>query len=102
MPAQKNAGVIKSFDPERENKELAEMAKEFKEELRADIIRFSATAIPEMKQSAIEEICENLSLKSLREMRDAFRENARKNLPVIRQLDVRAADENNENSEYKI
>jgi len=102
VPAQKNAGVIKSFDPNRENEKLAEMAKEFKEELKADIIRFSATAIPEMKQSAIEEICENLSLKSLREMRDALRENARKNLPVVRQLDVKAADENNENSEYKI
>lgn len=102
VPAQKNAGVIKSFDPNGEREKLAEMAKEFKEELKADIIRFSATAIPEMKQSAIEEICENLSLKSLREMRDALRENARKNLPVVRQLDVKAADENNENSEYKI
>ena len=102
VPAQKNAGVIKSFDPNREHENLAEMAKEFKEELKADIIRFSATAIPELKQSAIEEICDNLSLKSLREMRDALRENTRKNLPVIRQLDVRAADENNENSEYKI
>ncbi|MEE1010915.1 MAG: hypothetical protein U0L11_02650 [Acutalibacteraceae bacterium] len=102
VPAQKNAGVIKSFDPDGENKKLAEMAKEFKEELKADIIRFSASAIPEMKQNALEEICESLSLKSLREMRDALRENAQKNLPVIRQLDVKKADSNNENSEYKI
>lgn len=55
-----------------------------------------------MKQNALEEICESLSLKSLREMRDALRENAQKNLPVIRQLDVKKADSNNENSEYKI
>ena len=102
VPAQKNAGIIKSFDPSGEREKLAEMAKEFKEELKADIIRFSASVIPEMKQTAIEEICENLSLKSLREMRDAMRENARKNLPVVRQLDACTADENSENSEYKI
>ncbi len=102
VPAQKNAGVIKSFDPNGENKMLEEMAKEFKEELKADIIRFSASAIPEMKQSALDEICETLSLKSLRDMRDALRENAQKNLPVIRQLDVKQADGKNENSEYKI
>lgn len=102
VPAQKNAGVIKSFDPSGEREKLTEMAREFKEELKTDIVRFAASAIPEMKQAAIEEICEVLSLKSLREMRDALRENARKNLPVIRQLDVCGADENNENSEYKI
>lgn len=102
VPAQKNAGVIKSFDPNGENKMLEEMAKEFKEELKADIIRFSASAIPEMKQSTLDEICETLSLKSLRDMRDALRENAQKNLPVIRQLDVKQADGKNENSEYKI
>ncbi|MBQ7121226.1 MAG: hypothetical protein IJO03_03070 [Clostridia bacterium] len=102
VPAQKNAGVIKSFDMSGERERLAEMAMEFRQELETDIIRFASSVIPEMKQAAVEEICENLSLKSLREMRDALRENARKNLPVIRQLDVSTADENNENSEYKI
>jgi hypothetical protein len=38
----------------------------------------------------------------LREMRDAFRKNAQKNLPVVRQLDCGGADEESENSEYKI
>lgn len=102
VPAQKNAGVIKSFDPSGEREKLAEMAREFKEELKGDIIRCAASVIPEMTGDAIEEICEALSLKSLREMRDAFRENARKSLPVVRQLDVDGAEENNENSEYKI
>ncbi len=102
VPAQKNAGVIKSFDPNGEREKLAEMAMEFKEELKTDIIRFASSVIPEMKGSSLEEICDVLSLKSLRDMRDAFRENARKNLPVVRQLDVCGADGNNENSEYKI
>ena len=102
VPAQKNAGVIKSFDPSGEREKLAEMAMEFKDELKTDIVRFASSVIPEMSGSSIEEICDSLSLKSLRDMRDAFRENARKNLPVVRQLDVCGADENNENSEYKI
>lgn len=102
VPAQKNAGVIKSFNPSAEGERLAELAKEFKDELKTDIIRCAASVIPEMTGEAIDEICEALSLKSLREMRDAFRKNAQKNLPVVRQLDVSSADDNNENSEYKI
>ncbi len=101
VPAQKNAGVIKSFEP-ASDESLEEMAREFRQELKSDIIRSFASAVPEMKQSSVEEICEKLSLKSMREMRDALRENARKNLPVIRQLDVSGADETNGNSEYKI
>lgn len=102
VPAQKNAGVIKSFDHIGERAKLEEMAREFKDELKAEIIRSAASVIPEMNSEAIDEICEAVSLKSLREMRDAFRKNAQKNLPVVRQLDVSSADENNENSEYKI
>lgn len=102
VPAQKNAGVIKAFNPSDEREKLAEMAREFKNELKAEIIRSAASVIPEMTGEAIDEICEAVSLKSLREMRDAFRKNAQKNLPVVRQLDAGSADESNENSEYKI
>lgn len=102
VPAQKNAGVIKSFVPEIETEKLAEWANEYREELKADIIRAAVSVIPEMKSSSLEEICEALSVKSMREMRDAFRENAKKNLPVIRQLDCVGADNEKCNSEYKI
>lgn len=102
VPAQKNAGVIKSFNPANETEKLAALANEYRDELKADIIRSAAAVIPEMKSSSVEEICESLSVKALREMRDAFRENARKNLPVVRQLDCTQAENENHNSEYKI
>lgn len=102
VPAQKNAGVIKSFNPMQETAKLAEWANEYKDELKADIIRAAASVIPEMKSAALDEICDSLSLGMLREMRSAFGESARKNLPVVRQLDCNQADGENENSEYKI
>ncbi len=102
VPAQKNAGVIKSFNPAQETAKLAEWANEYKNELKADIIRAAASVIPEMKSAALDEICDSLSLGMLREMRSAFGESARKNLPVVRQLDCKKADGENENSEYKI
>ncbi len=102
VPAQKNAGIVKSFDPSRESDDLAEIAKEIRQELEDGIIRCAATVIPEMKGEAIEEICKSLSLKSLREMHNAFRENAQKSLPVIRQLEVGETRNDGENSVYKI
>ena len=102
VPAQKNAGIVKSFDPSRESDDLAEIAKEIRQELEDGIIRCAATVIPEMKGEAIEEICNSLSLKSLREMHKAFRENAQKSLPVVRQLDGGEIRNDGENSVYKI
>lgn len=102
VPAQKNAGIVKSFDPSRESEDLAEIAKEIRQELEDGIIRCAATVIPEMKGEAIEEICNSLSLKSLREMHNAFRENAQKSLPVVRQLDGGEIRNDGENSVYKI
>ena len=102
VPAQKNAGIVKSFDPSRESEDLADIAKEIRQELEDGIIRCAATVIPEMKGEAIEEICKALSLKALREMHNAFRENAQKSLPVIRQLEGGEARNDGENSVYKI
>ena len=102
VPAQKNAGVIKSFNPVHETEKLAEMAREYKNEMQSEILRCAASVLPEMKSASLDEICGSLSLGMLREMRDAFRKNAQKNLPVVRQLDCGGADEESENSEYKI
>ena len=102
VPAQKNAGVIKSFNPMHETEKLADMAREYQSELQSEILRCAASVLPEMKSAALEEICGSLSIGMLREMRDAFRKSAQKNLPVVRQLDCGGADEESENSEYKI
>ncbi len=102
VPAQKNAGVIKSFDPAGRQEKLEMLAEELKYELKSEIVRCAASVIPELSGNSIDELCDNISLKALRDIRDAFRENARKNLPVIRQLDAVGAEETTENSQYKI
>lgn len=104
VPAQKNAGVIKSFSfgSESGTEKLEEWATEYKNELKSDIIRCACTVLPEIKSSLLGEICDSLPLASLKEMRSAFLANARKNLPVARQLAATESDGENENSEYKI
>ena len=102
VPAQKNAGVIKSFNPSQEKEKLAQWAKEYTDELKTDIIRSAATVIPGLQSESLGEICSALSLKSLKDLRDALRMSAKKNLPVIRQLEAADADNGSENSEYKI
>lgn len=98
VPAQRNAGVIKSFVPESEN---ARWANEYRQELKEEIVRCAASVIPEMSGEAVEKLCGSLSQEMLREIRDAFRKNARKKLPVIRQL-VRSEADGENDSEYKI
>lgn len=102
VPAQKNAGVIKAFNPMQKNSELNEWADEYKNELTSSVIKDAVSVLPEMKSEALEEICASLSLKKLKEMRDAFRARAQKNLPPVRQLDVSGAETAGGNTEYKI
>ena len=102
VPAQRNAGVIKSFNPDSVKEDFGELAKEYREELKAAVSKYAASALPEMKSEALGEMCDSMSIKMLKEMKNAFAENARKKLPVIRQLDIQNEEIGNENSEYKI
>ena len=102
VPAQKNAGVIKSFAPSEPEERAAEWAQEYRNELKAALIRDAASVIPEMKGSVLEEICDGMSIGMLREMRDAFRHRTEKNLPLVRQLESETENGTESNSEYKI
>lgn len=102
VPAQRNAGVIKSFNPASANEDMSEWADEYREELKAAVIRYAASALPEMQSESLSEICGSMSVKMLREMRDAFKKSAQKKLPLVRQLEIRNDEVGNENSEYKI
>lgn len=102
VPAQKNAGVIKSFNPANRNGELEKWADEYKNELTASVIKDAAFVLPEMKSDVLKAICEVMSVKELKEMRDAFRTNATKNLPPVRQLGDFEQTTDSGNTEYKI
>lgn len=101
VPAQKNAGVTKSFTPSSEREALADWANEYKNELKSAVIRDAANVLPEMKSSVLDEICEGLNVHKLKEMRDAFRARAEKSLPLVRQLESDTTKTDG-NSEYKI
>ncbi|MBQ9850209.1 MAG: hypothetical protein IJO36_05880 [Clostridia bacterium] len=102
VPAQKNAGVIKAFVPSKASAEAERWAEEYREELKASLLRDAGSVMPELKSSLIEDICGALSIGKLREMRDAFRQKAEKNLPLVRQLDCTHDTNEESNSEYKI
>ncbi len=101
VPAQKNAGVIKSFDPSK-REELEEWANEYKSELKAAVMKNAPSVLPEIKSAVLEEICDSLSVDKLKAMRDAFEAGARKNLPPVMQLIGCQENTAAENSEYKI
>ncbi len=102
VPAQRNAGVIKSFNPASANEDMTEWANEYRDELKASVIRHAASVLPEMSSESLSEICSSMSVKMLREMRDALKKSAQKKLPLVRQLEIRNDEIGNENSEYKI
>ncbi len=102
VPAQRNAGVIKSFNPASASNDMAEWANEYREELKSSVVRYAASVLPEMNGETLSEICTSMNVKALREMRDAFRKSAQKKLPLVRQLEINNEENGNENSEYKI
>jgi hypothetical protein len=101
VPAQKNAGVVKAFNPSSENEALEAWANEYKNELKSAVIRDAASVLPEMNSTVLDEICDGLNVHKLKEIRDAFKARAEKNLPLVRQLESDGARDSG-NSEYKI
>ena len=105
VPAQRNAGVMKSFEAGRRSasqEELARFAEDYRAELRSEIIKNAAKVLPTMKSETLEDICSVLDLRRLRDMREAFAAKAAQELPLIRQLAPTEHTEKSENSEYKI
>lgn len=94
VPAQKNAGVIKSFT--MGGSEDSALAEEYRTEMTALVVAGGADVLPELSDCELYDICSRLSLKQLRRLNDVFEKISAKKLPVIRQLEVKAekADEN--------
>ena len=105
VPAQRNAGVMKSFAAggrSASQEELARFAEAYRAELRSEIIKNAAKVLPTMRSETLEDICSALDLRRLRDMREAFAAKAAQELPLIRQLAPTEQTETPENSEYKI
>ncbi len=98
VPSQKNAGVIKSYSPEK----TAQLACEIRDELSAGIMKDAAIILPEIPHRVISEICGAAELGILKELRDAMRAQAAKNSPLARQLVSPGEATPEDCSEFKI
>jgi hypothetical protein len=99
VPAQKNAGVVKSYTP----KEQEDITAMYREDITGDIIKYSALVMPNF--TGIKKICALLPIGELREMRNAFKAQSQKNLPLVRQLEPinnKEEDRKEDNNEYII
>lgn len=102
VPAQKNAGVTKSYERRKADPELEALAAEYKEEMTANVIKDSARVIPSMNTETLKSICAALTLKQLKDMRDAISCEAKKKLPLVRQLESGSERLSEEINDYLI
>lgn len=132
VPAQKGAGVIKSFTTQGEDiiksikaadeifltkaqleavgeyigelEEAARFGGEYKSELTREVVKAGAKAVPEIESEGLQEICGVLTVKQLQSLRDALRARAAVNAPSTQQLKSHANEmrRENGNNEFKI
>ncbi len=102
VPAQKNAGVTKSYVRSKVDPNLEALAAEYKEEMTSCIVKDSANVIPSISPQTLKSICSVLTLSQLRDMRDALSVEAKKKLPLVRQLEVRSESSSEEINDYLI
>ncbi len=116
VPAQKGAGVIKTFRKDKsmteilksiENNEAVTLTKAdskslndyieglkkqaadgvfYRGSLVSDVLKYSAVSEPEISRSTMESITKSLSIEELRELKNVYKSKARKKLPPVVQL----------------
>ncbi len=98
VPAQKNAGVTKSFTPG----ETEDWVRDYSEELTVKAVRSFAKIAPRVGTDLIREICAELPLRMLRDLSAALVLQEKAALPPVRQLARAAGEKAENNNEYKI
>lgn len=69
VPAQKNAGTVKSFE---ETENYAEIAERYKTFLKQEIVKLSAVVSPEISAKSVENICASLDIDGLETLRKDY------------------------------
>ncbi|MBR6360861.1 MAG: hypothetical protein IKS04_03630 [Clostridia bacterium] len=100
VPAQRNAGVTKSYSPHSTDFDID--IGEIRDEYRQSVISDAAELIPSVKAEILEEICDSLPLKSLKNFRNSLRTDAAGKMPLVIQLAADSAGENRNFNEYRI
>ena len=120
VPAQRSAGVTKSFtlgiaqtaaEPDGEEtvtltrsalESLTAAAQRFRKNLIEDVTRLGVLAMPAMSKAALEEICQGLTEKQLDELSKALSRSAAERFPLRPQLCGDCSPEATNNNEFKI
>lgn len=105
VPAQRNAGVIKSFTPGTAapaDPETASLAAAYRAELLGDVLQHAARCVPTLESGVLRSLCADAPADVLKSLRDAFRAQAQASLPLLRQLQGADPAEDAENTAYQI
>ena len=105
VPAQRNAGVVKSFTPGAfapADPETQALAAAYRAELLSDVLQTAARCVPTLESKVLRSLCADAPADVLKALRDAFRAQADQALPLLRQLQADPAAGENENNAYQI
>ncbi len=138
VPAQKNAGVIKAFNPHMEGGELkmedvmkklnlgesltltknqsrelceyisdlkkkSEVGKAYLEDLKKEVMKFSAIVQPEIDSKVMKSVVEKMSIEELKSFRDTYKAKMASIIPTTAQLDCKKKEvKNMANTQFKI
>ena len=69
VPAQKNAGTVKNFTEKEDLEKYMHIAEKYKSFLRQEIVKLTAVVMPELSVKSVENICKNLDVDSLEQLR---------------------------------
>lgn len=97
VPAQKNAGTVKNFleDENDKIKYLEEIAKKYKSFLKKEIVKLTQTVTPEMSIKSVSNICESLSIEALENLREDYMKAERKKFtPQLIKEEAKTSNDN--------
>ncbi len=98
VPAQRNAGTVKSFysgESTEEIEALKAIAEKYKSFLKAEIIKLSQVVSPEMSTKSLNNICSSLTLDALEDLREDYIKAERKKFtPQLIKKEPEVANDN--------
>ncbi|MBR3588281.1 MAG: hypothetical protein IKL16_01835 [Clostridia bacterium] len=95
VPAQKNAGTVKSFAEKEDLEKYVQIAEKYKNFLRQEIVKLTAVVSPELSVKSVENICKSLDVDGLEQLRrDCLEAESKHFTPQL----VKSKEENSNNN----
>ncbi len=98
VPAQRNAGTVKSFSEDETKEEvdaLRLIAEKYKSFLKTEIVKLTQIVSPEMSVKSIKSICDSLDIEALEVLREDYIKAERKKFaPQLTKKEAKASNDN--------